>query len=335
MSSSSQIAWADVVDSSSPSSACDSDCFNDADISEQTASESTSLEYGLHSSSNARMNRSYCAGQSREEANKGSKDIYLMRKLKQIVTDNSQPGSNTSCSSTDSKGEPARKNRKARRKTAAHRHAHSDDQSDTATSNSLGTDSSSLENSLPPVEEVWMTPEAAAQSEAEADAKMAARLGPERWATEKTQIPKNRHGYLTSWGSRFHNSNPDDCKPCLFQVSPSGCRAGIVCQFCHMPHERSGKTRPCKKKRDRFKKHAEQLEQMMSGMPEDEQNDVVQLEQIAENMLSHSRVDSEKKARLAKKLVSFTRQRAHNDSGSATSAVEDDQANAHSTKLSL
>jgi len=155
-------------------------------------------------------------------------------------------------------------------------------------------------------------------------------LGSERWAEEKVKIPRTIHGYLTSWGSRFHDVNPSDCRPCLFQVSPDGCKAGIVCQFCHLPHERLGK--PCKKKRERFKKLLEQPEQLISEMPEDHQNDVQKIGQFAENILAHSTADSEKKVQLAKTLVSLSQQRAHSDS---TSSVKSYQANPHCTKLSL
>jgi len=320
MSSSSQASWADVVDSSPSSSDSDSDRLNCADTIEQTASESTSQE---------------CAGQGKHEANNGSKDRFLTMKLQQIGKNNCQPDSTASCSSTDSKDKSARKNRKVRKKNTANRNTKFDDGSDAATSDSLGTDSSSCETGPAPGSEVWTTPEAAAQVEAEADVRTAAMLGPERWAEEKAKIPRNSHGYLTSWSSRFHDMNPDDCRPCLFQARPDGCKAGIVCQFCHLPHERLGKTRPCKKKKELFKKRVEQLEQLISEMPEDHQNDVQKLGEFAENILAHSTVDSGKKVQLAKTLVSFTQHHAHSDSRSTTSSVDGDQANPHCTKLSL
>jgi len=98
---------------SSSSSDCDSDWLNYADTTEQSASESTSQE---------------CAAQGKEEANNGSKDRFLAMKLQQIGKQtHSQPNSSASCSSTDSKDKLAKKSRKARKKTAAHRNTKSDD----------------------------------------------------------------------------------------------------------------------------------------------------------------------------------------------------------------
>lgn len=54
-----------------------------------------------------------------------------------------------------------------------------------------------------------------------------------------------------SIGSASHG---DRCKPCLFANTPIGCQKGEECQFCHMPHNRTQATRPCKAKRDRYKK---------------------------------------------------------------------------------
>lgn len=44
------------------------------------------------------------------------------------------------------------------------------------------------------------------------------------------------------------------CKPCLFVHSKVGCQNGAECTFCHMQHTRNSKPRPCKGKRDRYKK---------------------------------------------------------------------------------
>jgi len=256
-------------------------------------------------------------------------------KLQTIGKHNSQPDFTSSCSSTDSEDKSARKNTIAQKKTAVHRHTKSDDGSDKTTSDFLGTDSSNCETGPAPGLEVWMTREAAAQTEAEANVRIAAGLGPECWTKHKTQIPGNSQGYLRSWDSRFHDVRRNDCNPCLFQVSPVSCKAGIVCQFCRLPHERLGKTRPCKKTRERFEMCVERLEQLISGMPEGHRNDVQQLEQLAENILPHSTADSGKKVQLAKKLVALTQQRAHNGSRRTTFSVDSDRANPHCTKLSL
>jgi len=44
------------------------------------------------------------------------------------------------------------------------------------------------------------------------------------------------------------------CKPCLFVHTPVGCQNGSLCTFCHFPHTRKNKPRPCKGKRDRYRK---------------------------------------------------------------------------------
>lgn len=72
---------------------------------------------------------------------------------------------------------------------------------------------------------------------------------------------------LPSVGSAFHVTN--NCKPCLFtRKSPNGCTSGYECRFCHFPHEQLRKTRPCKTKRERYKKHL-----LLMGMVQASQGD--------------------------------------------------------------
>lgn len=57
---------------------------------------------------------------------------------------------------------------------------------------------------------------------------------------------------LVSAGSALHDAGK--CKPCLFLKSKVGCDKGVDCRFCHLHHKRSENPRPCKGKRDWYKK---------------------------------------------------------------------------------
>lgn len=66
------------------------------------------------------------------------------------------------------------------------------------------------------------------------------------------EAPLDENGNITSVGSAKHAEGL--CKPCLFTYSKEECKNGVNCEFCHIPHKRRGKARPCKKKRDRYQK---------------------------------------------------------------------------------
>lgn len=68
------------------------------------------------------------------------------------------------------------------------------------------------------------------------------------------RVPKLRDGTATSIGSIDHFKRA--CIKCKYRTSPSGCRNGIQCTFCHIPHPRRQRYRPCKQKRDRQKARA-------------------------------------------------------------------------------
>jgi hypothetical protein len=55
-----------------------------------------------------------------------------------------------------------------------------------------------------------------------------------------------------SLGSARHDVGA--CKPCLFVHTEAGCQKGALCDFCHQPHKRKSKPRPCKGKRDRYRR---------------------------------------------------------------------------------
>mmetsp|Transcript_138550 Transcript_138550/g.386477 ORF Transcript_138550/g.386477 Transcript_138550/m.386477 type:complete len:187 (-) Transcript_138550:184-744(-) len=48
------------------------------------------------------------------------------------------------------------------------------------------------------------------------------------------QVPRDAGGKLASVGSIGHKGG--ECSPCLF-MSRKCCSKGILCQFCHLPHE--------------------------------------------------------------------------------------------------
>jgi len=69
------------------------------------------------------------------------------------------------------------------------------------------------------------------------------------------------HIGVSSLGSAAHDIG--HCKPCLFVHTHVGCSNGSSCEFCHLEHKRKNKPRPCKGKRDRYRKL---LLRMMDGV---------------------------------------------------------------------
>lgn len=57
---------------------------------------------------------------------------------------------------------------------------------------------------------------------------------------------------LPSVGSAQHADLT--CRPCLFVHTSVGCQKAEACLFCHFRHKRKNKTRPCKSKRERYRK---------------------------------------------------------------------------------
>jgi hypothetical protein len=76
---------------------------------------------------------------------------------------------------------------------------------------------------------------------------------------------------LPSVGAALHSTG--NCKPCLFVHGYMGCRSGAECQFCHLLHSRSSKARPCKNKRERYKKLVERFLTNGSGGNEESAED--------------------------------------------------------------
>lgn len=76
-------------------------------------------------------------------------------------------------------------------------------------------------------------------------------LSPEEFDALLKQVPVNEKGAPTSLGSVSH---PESCKPCLFVHTHIKCHNGLLCTFCHFEHKRRSKPRPCKGKRERYRK---------------------------------------------------------------------------------
>lgn len=66
---------------------------------------------------------------------------------------------------------------------------------------------------------------------------------------------------VISAGSANHEFGT--CKPCAFTHTNVGCLNGVDCEFCHYRHNRKSKPRPCKGKRDRYRRIVAKMEQQM------------------------------------------------------------------------
>jgi len=74
-------------------------------------------------------------------------------------------------------------------------------------------------------------------------------------------------GCIVSLGSALHDLG--GCKPCLFVNTHFGCQNGSLCEFCHFQHNRKAKQRPCKAKRDRYKKLLTRMNDDGAGSPDE------------------------------------------------------------------
>jgi len=82
-------------------------------------------------------------------------------------------------------------------------------------------------------------------------------LSPEELEELARTVRRNDKGQLMSVGSTDHDTN---CKPCLFVFTKVGCQNGLTCTFCHFKHKRGCRPRPCKGKRNRYRKLMEIME---------------------------------------------------------------------------
>lgn len=59
-----------------------------------------------------------------------------------------------------------------------------------------------------------------------------------------------------SKGSEAHDEG--SCRPCHYVHTSGGCKSGVDCAFCHIPHPKKGnQSRPCKSKRKHFQRYNE------------------------------------------------------------------------------
>eukprot|EP00429_Kryptoperidinium_foliaceum_P084267 CAMPEP_0176233934 /NCGR_PEP_ID=MMETSP0121_2-20121125/26076_1 /TAXON_ID=160619 /ORGANISM="Kryptoperidinium foliaceum, Strain CCMP 1326" /LENGTH=368 /DNA_ID=CAMNT_0017573335 /DNA_START=57 /DNA_END=1164 /DNA_ORIENTATION=+ len=73
---------------------------------------------------------------------------------------------------------------------------------------------------------------------------------------------------VLSVGSQGHASG--SCRPCAFARSAAGCKFGAECQFCHevADHPEAVRVRPCKGKRERFKRQMAAIERAIAEDPD-------------------------------------------------------------------
>eukprot|EP00747_Dinoflagellata_sp_TGD_P105703 gnl/TRDRNA2_/TRDRNA2_169632_c1_seq4.p1 gnl/TRDRNA2_/TRDRNA2_169632_c1~~gnl/TRDRNA2_/TRDRNA2_169632_c1_seq4.p1 ORF type:complete len:254 (+),score=21.34 gnl/TRDRNA2_/TRDRNA2_169632_c1_seq4:101-862(+) len=72
--------------------------------------------------------------------------------------------------------------------------------------------------------------------------------------------------HLWSVGSELHESN--ECKPCIWLRHPSGCNKGEGCNYCHLYHPKSRRTRPSKEFRAKCKDLVAQLDERFPDDPQ-------------------------------------------------------------------
>mmetsp|Transcript_1982 Transcript_1982/g.4536 ORF Transcript_1982/g.4536 Transcript_1982/m.4536 type:complete len:284 (-) Transcript_1982:99-950(-) len=58
------------------------------------------------------------------------------------------------------------------------------------------------------------------------------------------------------------------CRPCHYVYAKSGCTNGAACAFCHLPHPKRFRPRPCKSKRSKCKRLAAVLDKVFDGDPD-------------------------------------------------------------------
>lgn len=87
------------------------------------------------------------------------------------------------------------------------------------------------------------------------------------------QVPLGEDGQSTSIGSIGH-ANGSCQAACAFAQRKRGCANGQMCDFCHFPHKvtrqrqrHKVRPRPCKGKRDKYRKHWEELKNQVEENP--------------------------------------------------------------------
>lgn len=71
---------------------------------------------------------------------------------------------------------------------------------------------------------------------------------------------------LWSVGSALHGERK--CRPCHYVHTKLGCLNGNNCEFCHLPHTKKSRTRPCRTKRLQCQKFVSMLEEVKCNNPD-------------------------------------------------------------------
>jgi len=74
-------------------------------------------------------------------------------------------------------------------------------------------------------------------------------------------------GGVWSKGCDLHKTGT--CRPCHYVATKAGCMNGAECEFCHLPHPRRARQRPCKTKRLQFKRVVNRLAEANRNSPEE------------------------------------------------------------------
>lgn len=80
---------------------------------------------------------------------------------------------------------------------------------------------------------------------------------------------------MWSQGSTLHVQG--HCRPCRDVVTSKGCATGQACMFCHSPHSKKSRSRPCKSKRLKCNQFVKNLETLCQQDPDRLAEAVVQV----------------------------------------------------------
>lgn len=83
---------------------------------------------------------------------------------------------------------------------------------------------------------------------------------------ERPAVEQRAQNWVISRGSALHGSG--QCSPCNYFVKARGCTLGAECDFCHLDHSGTMKSRPGKIRRAKFKRVAESAQMAFQDQPE-------------------------------------------------------------------
>lgn len=156
----------------------------------------------------------------------------------------------------------------------------------------------------------------------------------------KSQVPLDESGQPTSIGSMLHASGM--CKVCVLAHSGT-CPHGVLCSFCHLPHRRARRKnamRPCKGKRDRYRRLVTRLEHEIEIDPDGFDVNKVELPpSIVSNEIAHAKLLAKLQSRLEQEKAKRQMQRRLAAGGAvpaqAPSHVQGARRGQPSTRVSL